>query len=85
MRPQTQVGAFLTEFDDKLHNLEKALEIHAQRIEPVLRLPVPECADGAKQTPDECVCPTADRLRGQTRRLAYLVSQLEYLTQRVEA
>ncbi len=83
-RPQTQVVAFLVELDDKLAHLEKALAIHAERIEPVMRPQVPQ-VDGSKAVPDESVCPIADRLRGQTRRLAYLVGHLEQLTDRTEA
>jgi hypothetical protein len=82
-RPQTQVEAFLSELVGSLDGLEKAIERHAERIEPVLRAQEP--TKGEVGTPDEMLVPVADRIRSQVKRVVFLRERLENLTTRTEA
>ena len=84
-RPQTQVECFLREIDAQLEMLDKAIIMHGEKVGPVLRLPEPSSNKAECAPPDETVCPTADKLRGFSRRIGVLRTALQDLTDRCEA
>lgn len=84
-RPQTQVECFLREIDAQLEMLDKAIITHGEKMAPVLRLPEPASNKAECAPPDETVCPTADKLRGFSRRIGALRTALQDLTDRCEA
>lgn len=82
-RPQTQVGAYLNDLDTAMEHFAKSLEVHQLKLEPVLREAQPQKESG--ESPQECLCPLASRIRTSAQRLNELVRRLSELTDRTEA
>lgn len=80
----TQVESYLNAVGASIEALAKALENHRDKIGPVLRSDTP-ANDVAKAAPGEMLVPVADRLRSYERHIIGLRTQLESLTERVEA
>jgi hypothetical protein len=70
---------------DEIDQLDKALSLHSECIQPVLRSIPPTPANGDKAEPMESLVSVADQLRTQCWRLAGLRHQLESMTERTEA
>lgn len=85
VRPQTQVEAHTSEIEREIERLEKSLDIHAEKLQSVLR--VTDQAPCAKECepPEEMLVPSADKLRSIRKQLTRLRLALEDLTERTEA
>ena len=75
----------LGELTNALDQLDKAIETHANKLEPVLSPCSPEPDNPKTAAPDEVLCDVADRLRGASRRIHLLRANIEALTNRAEA
>lgn len=75
----------LSNLSEEIGMLEKSLEVHMNKIAPVLRVE-PPAADGDKSTQvQQALVPVADSIRTMSERVAYARRRLENLTERAEA
>lgn len=82
--PPTQISAYLADLYTALDHMEKSIEVHGTKIEPVLAATNPSKAE-ADFAPQEMLCPVATRIREASQRLNGLARRLGELTERVEA
>lgn len=81
----TQVELMLSNLSEEIGFLEKTLELHMNKIAPVLRGEVPT-ADAGKAVPDkEYLVPVADSIRTMAERVSSARRRVENLTERTEA
>lgn len=83
-RVQTQVDSLLSQLNNNLDQLDKAIQAHREKISPVLRSePVVENNKG--ESPEEVLVPVADAIRSHAKRVFRLTHQVESMTERAEA
>jgi hypothetical protein len=81
----TQVELMLSNLSEEIGFLEKATELHINKIAPVLRPEAPSVKAGDAVPDKEYLVPVADSIRTMAERVAYARRRVENLTERTEA
>lgn len=84
-RPQTQVEVQVSEIQRELERGDKALAVHAEKLQPVLRQGAELAKNAECQPPEEMLVPSADALRTIQKRMTRQRLALENMTERTEA